>query len=317
MTSNPMSATVEPPPQAASHRVELMEELYQRYAGGPMSAGSLLRKVRFWRKKYAWILVVGGAKFLKRLVDITGSLFGIIVLGPAFLVVATLIKLTDHGPVLFWQTRVGRWGREFPFPKFRSMVVNAEALKDQLLAQNDHLKKVEGQINEFLEPRQGVVSMEELKAFLDANNHPIPLAKLKDCYQADGQHVNAKKLTEFLTLTFKMKNDPRVTWIGRIIRKGSIDELPQLWCVLKGEMTLVGPRPPVPREVALYTLADRRRLDVTPGLTCFWQVQGRGDIPFPQQVQLDVQYIESRSFWLDIKLLFQTIPAVLFGKGAY
>jgi lipopolysaccharide/colanic/teichoic acid biosynthesis glycosyltransferase len=87
--------------------------------------------------------------------------------------------------------------------------------------------------------------------------------------------------------------------------------------VLKGEMTLVGPRPPVPREVALYSLADRRRLDVTPGLTCFWQVQGRGDIPFPQQVQLDVQYIESRSFWLDIKLLFQTIPAVLFGKGAY
>jgi len=108
-----------------------------------------------------------------------------------------------------------------------------------------------------------------------------------------------------------------VTWIGRFIRKGSIDELPQLWCVLKGEMSLVGPRPPVPSEVAQYTLADRRRLDALPGLTCFWQVQGRGDIPFPQQVQLDVKYIESQSIWLDIKLLFKTVPAVLFGKGAY
>ena len=97
-------------------------------------------------------------------------------------------------------------------------------------------------------------------------------------------------------MTFKMKDDPRVTWIGRIIRKLSIDELPQLWCVLKGDMSLVGPRPPVPREVAKYTLADRRRLDAIPGLTCIWQVSGRGDIPFPQQVELDVQYIDSQSF---------------------
>jgi lipopolysaccharide/colanic/teichoic acid biosynthesis glycosyltransferase len=118
-------------------------------------------------------------------------------------------------------------------------------------------------------------------------------------------------------VTFKMKRDPRVTWIGRIIRKLSIDELPQLWCVFKGEMSLVGPRPPVPGEVARYSLADRRRLDVVPGLTCIWQVSGRGDIPFPEQVKLDVDYIESQNLWLDLKLLLQTVPAVLLGRGAY
>jgi lipopolysaccharide/colanic/teichoic acid biosynthesis glycosyltransferase len=231
--------------------------------------------------------------------------------------VAWLIKLTDRGPILFWQTRVGRWGREFPFPKFRSMVVNAEELKDKLLQQNDHLRKVETLLKDYLEPRQSRVPPEELQAYLERNNLPIPLAKLCEYYDARRETVNGERLKEFLTLTFKMKNDPRITWIGRIIRKGSIDELPQLWCVLKGDMSLVGPRPPVPREVALYTLADRRRLDAMPGLTCFWQVRGRGDIPFPQQVQLDVEYIESQSLWLDIKLLFQTVPAVLFGKGAY
>ena len=135
--------------------------------------------------------------------------------------------------------------------------------------------------------------------------------KLKDALLAQSHHAEAGGIT------FKMKRDPRVTWIGRIIRKLSIDELPQLWCVLKGDMSLVGPRPPVPREVALYTLADRRRLDAVPGLTCIWQVSGRGDIPFPQQVQLDVDYIESQSFWLDVKLLLATVPAVLLGKGAY
>lgn len=118
-------------------------------------------------------------------------------------------------------------------------------------------------------------------------------------------------------VTFKMKSDPRVTRVGRFIRKTSIDELPQLWNVFCGDMSLVGPRPPVPREVAEYSLSDRRRLEVTPGITCIWQVSGRSDIPFDQQVELDVAYIESQSFWLDVKLLFKTIPAVLLGKGAY
>ncbi len=105
--------------------------------------------------------------------------------------------------------------------------------------------------------------------------------------------------------------------MGRIIRKLSIDELPQLWNVFKGDMSLVGPRPPVPREVAEYEYSDRRRLDAIPGITCIWQVSGRSDINFEGQVKLDVQYIENQSFWGDIKLLFKTIPAVLFGKGAY
>jgi len=116
---------------------------------------------------------------------------------------------------------------------------------------------------------------------------------------------------------FKMKDDPRITRVGRIIRKTSIDELPQLWNVFKGEMSLVGPRPPVPQEVDQYSLADRRRLEVIPGITCIWQVSGRSDIPFDQQVELDVQYIESQSFWNDIKILLKTVPALLFGTGAY
>jgi exopolysaccharide biosynthesis polyprenyl glycosylphosphotransferase len=117
-------------------------------------------------------------------------------------------------------------------------------------------------------------------------------------------------------ITFKMKEDPRITRVGRILRKYSIDEFPQFWNVLKGDMSLVGPRPPVPREVALYTRKDRQRLAVTPGLTCFWQIGGRADIDFPEQVQLDVRYIESQSFWLDLWILLKTIPAVVLGKGA-
>ena len=116
---------------------------------------------------------------------------------------------------------------------------------------------------------------------------------------------------------FKMKEDPRITKVGRFIRKTSIDELPQLWNVFVGDMSLVGPRPALPSEVDQYSLADRRRLEVIPGITCIWQVSGRSDIPFDKQVGLDVEYIESQSFWLDIKLLFLTIPAVLLGRGAY
>ncbi len=116
---------------------------------------------------------------------------------------------------------------------------------------------------------------------------------------------------------FKMKNDPRIFPLGRFIRKASIDELPQLYNVMKGEMSLVGPRPALPSEVDQYSLADRQRLEVTPGITCIWQVSGRSDIPFPEQVKLDVRYIESQSIGLDIKLLLQTIPAVLLSRGAY
>lgn len=239
-------------------RDTLIRELEKRFAQS--TNFSNVYSARYLFKKYGWMTVVKGAKLLKRGIDIFVSASLLLFLSPLFFTIAFLIKLTDGGKVLFWQSRVGLWGREFPFPKFRSMVANAEKLKDKLLEQNQH-------------GEEGV--------------------------------------------TFKMKNDPRITWIGRIIRKFSLDELPQLWCVLRGDMSLVGPRPPVPREVAFYTLADRRRLNITPGLTCIWQVSGRSEIPFPEQVKLDVQYIESQSIWLDILLLLKTIPAVLFGKGAY
>jgi exopolysaccharide biosynthesis polyprenyl glycosylphosphotransferase len=117
-------------------------------------------------------------------------------------------------------------------------------------------------------------------------------------------------------VTFKIKDDPRLTRVGKWLRKFSLDELPQFFNVLKGDMSLVGPRPPVPREVALYTLADRRRLAVKPGITCIWQVSGRSEIDFSGQVRLDVQYIETSGLWMDLKLLFKTVPAVVSGKGA-
>ncbi|MCJ8329991.1 MAG: sugar transferase [Lentisphaeria bacterium] len=241
----------------ASHaRSDLIDELYHLY-GDPTS--KRWNSFSYRRKKYLWIFIVGGSRSCKRLLDIVISVCALLVLIPLLILVSILIKCTDWGPILFWQMRVGLWGREFPFPKFRSMVVNADKLKDAMISENDHGKNI----------------------------------------------------------TFKMKKDPRVTWIGRIIRRLSIDELPQFWSVLIGDLSLVGPRPAVPREVCQYTLHDRRRLDVKPGLTCFWQVSGRGDIPFPEQVRLDVKYIESQSLLLDFKLLLLTIPAVLSGKGAY
>jgi exopolysaccharide biosynthesis polyprenyl glycosylphosphotransferase len=118
-------------------------------------------------------------------------------------------------------------------------------------------------------------------------------------------------------ILFKMKHDPRVTPVGHFIRKFSIDELPQLWNVFIGDMSLVGPRPPLPIEVAQYTHYQVRRLAVTPGITCIWQVSGRSEIPFEKQVKMDLQYIANQSFWFDIALLLQTIPAVLKAKGAY
>ncbi|MBI9086095.1 MAG: sugar transferase [Desulfobacterales bacterium] len=116
---------------------------------------------------------------------------------------------------------------------------------------------------------------------------------------------------------FKIKKDPRITQVGRVIRKFSIDELPQLANVLKGDMSLVGPRPPLPQEVVQYTLEQRKRLHIRPGITCIWQVNGRSDIPFADQVRLDLEYIQSTGLLTDLKILLQTIPAVLTGKGAY
>lgn len=246
-----------PVPHAAALDERVRAELLRRYAKiGPMTP---LRRFKFHLKRLVWVTVIGGARFVKRLVDVVGALLLLAALSPVFLLVAMLIKLESPGPVLFKQTRVGKWGRPFPMYKFRSMYIDAEARKAALMARN--------------EMNGGVL--------------------------------------------FKMKDDPRVTRVGKYIRRGSVDELPQLWNVLGGDMSLVGPRPPVPQEVGEYTLADRRRLDAVPGITCIWQVSGRSEIPFKQQVELDVAYIESQSIWLDLRLLLRTIPAVLLGRGAY
>lgn len=242
------------PGMAIDAQAPMTRDLWDR-----LETGRPLSRFGYWRKKTLWRGTIAGARSLKRALDILVPLLLLPVLLPLFAVVAALIKLTDGGPVFFWQKRVGRWGREFAFPKFRSMVTNAENLKTQLLAMNDH--------------KSGI--------------------------------------------TFKMKKDPRVTWIGRLIRKTSIDELPQLWCVFNGEMTLVGPRPPVPDEVRRYRMSERRRLEVVPGLTCLWQISGRGDLPFDKQVELDLEYIRSQSVWLDLKICLMTVPAVVLGKGAY
>ena len=116
---------------------------------------------------------------------------------------------------------------------------------------------------------------------------------------------------------FKLKKDPRITRVGRFLRKLSLDELPQLLNVIQGEMSLVGPRPPIVSEVEKYTLEQRRRLMVKPGLTCIWQISGRSDLPFKVQLKLDKEYIRTQNFWLDLKILILTVPAVLSGKGAY
>ena len=198
-------------------------------------------------------------ELLKRCIDRIGAGVGLLLLSPLFAFLAALIKLESPGPVLFSQTRIGLAGEPFRCWKFRSMYVDAEQRKEELLAQNE---------------------------------------------MAGGT-------------TFKMKKDPRITRVGAFIRKASIDELPQLWNVFRGDMSLVGPRPPVPREVDQYTARERQRLFVKPGITCIWQVSGRSDIPFPEQVMLDIEYIQKRSLWMDIKLLLRTLPAVLFARGAY
>ena len=191
--------------------------------------------------------------FLKRSMDILGALCGILILSPIGIIVAASIKIESKGPIFFGQKRVGKNSKEFIMYKFRSMVTNAEELKEKLQEQNEM-------------------------------SGPM----------------------------FKMKNDPRITKVGKFIRKTSIDELPQLWNVLKGDMSLVGPRPSLPKEVEEFEPWMKRRLDVKPGLTCYWQVSGRNNIDFEEWMALDVKYVEERNLWVDIKLIFKTV-FVLFG----
>jgi exopolysaccharide biosynthesis polyprenyl glycosylphosphotransferase len=133
---------------------------------------------------------------------------------------------------------------------------------------------------------------------------------------ADELKKDLIQFNEIAGPVFKIKKDPRITKIGRILRKTSIDELPQLINVIKGDMSLVGPRPPIPSEVNEYELRDRRRLSIRPGITCIWQIEGRNSISFDQWMELDKQYIDNWSLWLDLKILAKTIPAVFKGSGA-
>ncbi|MBR4916133.1 MAG: sugar transferase [Fibrobacter sp.] len=197
---------------------------------------------------------------IKRIVDVTCSGLALIVLSPLLLFCALAVKISDHkGPVIFKQTRVGRNGKLFTMYKFRSMYVDAEERKKELMAQNETGGK-----------------------------------------------------------TFKMKNDPRIYPFGHVLRKFSLDELPQLVNIIKGDMSIVGPRPPIPSEVAEYEPWHRMRLSVTPGLTCIWQVSGRSNISFEGQMRLDNDYIRrDGKLGDDFKLILKTFKVVFKGEGAY
>jgi len=194
-----------------------------------------------------------GYFIIKRIIDILGSLSGIILISPIMIIVAIWIKLDSKGPVLFIQNRVGQDGKKFRIYKFRSMCTEAEGL----------------------------------------------LGKLK-------------KKNEMSGPMFKMKDDPRITKAGKFVRKTSIDELPQLFNILKGDMSLVGPRPSLPKEVVQFTSFQKQRLLAKPGLTCYWQVNGRSDVSFEEWMAMDVDYIEERNTLIDIILIFKTV-GVLFG----
>ncbi len=151
------------------------------------------------------------------------------------------------------------------------------------------------------------------------NGKEFRMYKLRSMFSdAEARRSRLEALNEMQEgVIFKMRQDPRITRVGRVIRKLSIDELPQLWNVLVGDMSLVGPRPSLPSETAQYTTEDRYRLQCKPGITCFWQVMGRSSIPFDQQVELDLRYIREKSFWTDLRILLKTVPAVLSAKGAF
>jgi exopolysaccharide biosynthesis polyprenyl glycosylphosphotransferase len=150
------------------------------------------------------------------------------------------------------------------------------------------------------------------------NGKPFKFYKFRSmCVNAEEKQRDLKVLDESDGPVFKITKDPRITKIGRVLRKTSIDELPQLINTLKGEMAIVGPRPPLPNEVAQYTLEQMHRLDVKPGLTCYWQCSGRSNLSFQKWMELDFKYIRERSLWTDFKIILKTVPAVLLGRGAY
>jgi exopolysaccharide biosynthesis polyprenyl glycosylphosphotransferase len=194
---------------------------------------------------------------VKRLIDIVGALAGIVLAAPLLALAALAIRLDSSGPILFRQVRCGLNGRRFHMLKLRTMCVDAETRKVDLL----HLNEMDGPV-------------------------------------------------------FKITHDPRVTRVGRWLRRWSIDEVPQLWNVFRGDMSLVGPRPATPDEVVQYEPTERRRLSMRPGITCFWQVSGRNQVSFSEWMKLDLLYIDTWSLLSDLRLLLRTLPAVLRRRGA-
>ena len=194
----------------------------------------------------------------KRLLDIFGSLFLIVVSAPLMLAIVALIKLTSRGPVLYTSARIGLCGQSFSFHKFRSMYLDADKRMAEVIGSNE-------------------------------KDGPI----------------------------FKMHDDPRITRVGRFLRQTSMDELPQLFNVLRGHMSLVGPRPPLPNEVAKYDDYAMERLSIRPGMTCYWQIMGRSNLSFDEWMALDHRYLEEMGVITDLKILLKTPFAVLKGDGAY
>jgi exopolysaccharide biosynthesis polyprenyl glycosylphosphotransferase len=197
------------------------------------------------------------ALVLKRSVDIAFSSVVLLLLSPLLLAIAVCIKFDSPGPVFYSSERIGKKGCVFKCKKFRTMVMDAETKRADMMHMNE---------------RDGVL--------------------------------------------FKISNDPRITKLGRFLRKYSLDELPQFFNVLLGDMSVVGPRPPIASEVKEYKLSHLRRLDVTPGITGLWQVQGRQDPSFDSYISLDVTYIENWSLWLDFKIIVRTIAVVFAGTGS-
>lgn len=240
-------------PHSADQKAARMLDIYANQRFRSIRASQRMRLGMIW-----WVIRRKIVRNLKRALDLLVALVGLVLISPIMILTAIAVKLDSPGPILFRQTRVGRWGEHFPCYKFRSMYIDAEQRLQELMAQNE----------------------------------------------ADGP-------------VFKMKNDPRVTRVGRVIRKLSIDELPQLFNVLKGEMSLVGPRPALPREVSQYEFDQIRRLHAVPGITGLQQVSGRSNVDFKRWIELDLQYIAEQSLWKDIEILLKTIPAVLASRGAY
>jgi exopolysaccharide biosynthesis polyprenyl glycosylphosphotransferase len=221
------------------------------------------------KKKYT---AKGGPFLVKRIIDIAGSLAGLILFSPFFLVIPLLIKATSRGPVLFRQQRVGLYGKKFMFLKFRTMYVGNDSRVHE-----EYIKKlISGKID------------------TESGDGPSPKP------------------------VYKITNDKRVTPIGELLRKTSLDELPQFINVLFGDMSLVGPRPPIPYEVQNYDIWHRCRVvEVKPGITGLWQVMGRSTTSFDEMVRLDIKYSREWSLWLDLKIIIMTPWVVLKGKGAY